>query len=181
MWFWSTALRADKKGVKLYSNDLNLDCYNYYLNKNILMNRIKKSDLLTFNIDAREFIRMCINHADDESHCENYSNLFEKNKKINHFYMNLPKDAIEFLDCFQGAFENKKYLYNKDNLPIVHVYGFSNSENPKEDLISRVCKAFNIEKLSDENLLEIVNIRDVSTKKHMFSISIKIPSEVAFK
>ena len=64
MWFWSTALRADKKGVKLYSNDLNLDCYNYYLNKNILMNRIKKSDLLTFNIDAREFIRMCINHVD---------------------------------------------------------------------------------------------------------------------
>jgi len=173
------ALRAAKQGVKVYANDLNPQCFEF-LKKNMVMNKIDKSLLFAFNMDAREFIRMCISQAQEENEAENNASLFEQGQKIDHFYMNLPKDAIEFLDAFRGAFKGSE-LYNKDNLPIVHVYGFSNALDPKEDLLNRVCKAFNIQKLPEKDFIEIVNIRDVSTKKHMFSVSVKIPEEVAFE
>lgn len=173
------ALRAAKQGVKVYANDLNPSCFEY-LKKNMLSNKIDKRLLIPFNTDAREFIRLCISQGKEENQSENNSALFPKGEVIQHFYMNLPKDAIEFLDAFRGAFNNSD-LYNKDNLPIVHVYGFSNAENPKEDLLTRICKAFNIQTFPEEDLIEIINIRDVSTKKHMFSVSLKVPFQVAFE
>lgn len=173
------ALRAAKQGVKVYANDLNPNCFEF-LKKNMVLNKIDKSLLYAFNMDARQFIRMCICQAKDENEAENNAKLFKQGEKIDHFYMNLPKDAIEFLDAFRGAFKNSD-LYTKDNLPIVHVYGFSNAADPKEDLLNRVCKAFNIEKFPEKDFVEIVNIRDVSTKKHMFSVSFRVPAEVAFE
>lgn len=173
------ALRAAKQGVKVYANDLNPNCFEF-LKKNMQLNKIDKSMLFAFNMDARQFIRMCISQGKDENEAENSENLFKKGEKIDHFYMNLPKDAIEFLDAFRGAFKENE-VYSKDNLPIVHVYGFSNAPEPKEDLLGRVCKAFNIAKLPEKDFVEIVNIRDVSTKKHMFSVSVRIPEEVAFE
>ena len=46
--------------------------------------------------------------------------------------MNLPMDAVEFLDCFAGAFlkadENIWMGKNgKFDLPMIHVYGFTNA------------------------------------------------------
>jgi tRNA (guanine37-N1)-methyltransferase len=172
------ALRAAKNGVKVYANDLNPDCY-ICINKNIQINKIPKGVLYTFNMDAREFIRMCITQGLNQNHENNYETLFTKGEKIDHFYMNLPKDAIEFLDAFQGAFKDNE-IYNNENLPIVHVYGFSNAVDYKSDLLNRVCKAFNIPQLDNKYLIDFVVIRDVSTKKHMCSISMKIPPEVAF-
>jgi tRNA (guanine37-N1)-methyltransferase len=172
------ALRAAKNGVKVYANDLNPDCYTS-INKNMFINKIQKENLYTFNMDARAFIRMCISQGLNQNQENNYESLFKKGEKINHFYMNLPKDAIEFLDAFQGAFKDNE-LYNNENLPIVHVYGFSNAVDYKNDLLNRICKAFNITELDNKYLIDFVIIRDVSTKKHMCSISIKIPPEVAF-
>ena len=179
------ALRAAKQGVKVYANDLNPNCFEF-LKKNIVLNKIDRKMLLPFNMDARQFIRMCISQGKNENEAENNESLFvnddKKDERIDHFYMNLPKDAIEFLDAFRGAFkESEVYCNNKHSLPIVHVYGFSNAPDPKQDLLGRVCKAFNIEKLSEKDFVEIVNIRDVSTKKHMFSVSVRIPEEVAFE
>jgi len=173
------ALRAAKQGVNVYANDLNPNCYNF-LKKNIIINKIDKNLLIPFNMDAREFIRLCISQGKEEDESNNNETYFEKGKKIDHFYMNLPKDAIEFLDAFRGAFKNNE-IYSKENLPILHVYGFSNDPNPKHDLLKRICSAFNIEKLKDKDFIEIVNIRDVSTKKHMYAVSLKVPEEVAFE
>lgn len=173
------ALRAAKNGVKVYASDLNPDCFTC-LNKNMQINKIPKGKLFSFNMDAREFIRMCISQGLCQNEENNNEDLFIKGEKIDHFYMNLPKDAIEFLDVFRGAFKNNE-LYTSENLPIVHVYGFSNAVDYKKDLLDRVCKAFEISELDNKYLVDFVIIRDVSTKKHMCSISIKIPPEVAFE
>ena len=105
------ALRACKQGVKVYANDLNPDAYTY-LNNNIKLNKLNKDNLLikTYNIDAREFIKGLVNMSKyniDEDE-ENGDKIFPKDLHINHFYMNLPKDAIEFMDIFVGLFTGCK-------------------------------------------------------------------------
>ena len=51
--------------------------------------------------------------------------------------MNLPMDAVEFLDCFIGAFKkaDKTIWTNADGkveLPLIHVYGFTNEKENKK-------------------------------------------------
>ena len=48
--------------------------------------------------------------------------------------MNLPMDAVEFLDCFNGAFNKVddtiwKNQSGQYDLPMIHVYGFTNEES----------------------------------------------------
>ena len=56
------ALRACKKGVKVYANDLNPDAFEY-LNSNIKLNKLDKNNYVikTYNMDAREFMKSLIN------------------------------------------------------------------------------------------------------------------------
>ncbi len=176
------SVRAAKGGIRTLANDLNPFCYEY-INKNIHKNKLSEKVISTYNMDAREFIKTCIEqskHYVDEE--QNFDGKFQKDLKIHHFYMNLPKDALEFLDVFVGLFKNtKKEIYSKDSLPTVHIYGFSNAKDHKEDLYGRIATAFEIDKLDDKYVEDFHNVRDVSTKKHVFCISFKIPPEVAYK
>lgn len=172
------AIRAAKAGVKVICNDLNPECFKC-LNENIKVNKISKLNIHSFNMDAREFIKECIRNNIFKQN--NDSNSLE-NLKIDHIYMNLPKDALEFLDVFIGLFNGlNNNIYNIENLPIIHVYGFSNDHDPKKDLLKRAANAFKIENIDAKYLVDLVNIRDVSNKKHMYCLSLKIPLEVAFK
>jgi tRNA (guanine37-N1)-methyltransferase len=176
------SVRAAKQGIRVLANDLNPECYNS-INQNIKLNKIKESQITTFNMDAREFIRACIEQSkyikDEE---QNFDKIIPTDIRINHIYMNLPKDALEFLDVFKGLFTNtKKEIYDKHNLPIVHVYGFSNAKDSKADILGRICKAFEIESFDTTCMVNFVNVRDISTRKHVFCISFRIPYEVAFK
>jgi tRNA (guanine37-N1)-methyltransferase len=174
------AIRAARSGIKVIANDLNPDCYNY-LKINASKNKIPSKMISSFNMDARDFISAVINRSKYHRD-ENELNLIPKDIKVHHFYMNLPKDALEFLDVFIGLFNNtKNEIYSKDSLPIVHVYGFSNSKDPKEDLYSRISNSFGIDKINEEYIVDFQNVRDVSNNKHMFCISVKIPPEVAYK
>ena len=183
------ALRACKQGVKVYANDLNPDAYTY-LNNNIRINKLNKDNIKTYNMDAREFIKglvnMSKNNVDEDE--ENGDKIFPKDLHINHFYMNLPKDAIEFMDIFVGLFKGcKNDIYNKDNLPIIHVYGFAKIDNnPHELLKKRIAKAFKIEydlfkKECEKDILNIQNVRDISNKKVVYCIDMKIPEIVAYQ
>jgi tRNA G37 N-methylase Trm5 len=104
--------------------------------------------------------------------------------------MNLPKDAIEFLDVFIGLFKGcKENIYNKDNLPIIHVYGFAktNSDSdPIEELKMRIAKSFKIDynlfkEKCEKDILNIENVRDISNKKVVFCIDMRIPYIIGFK
>ena len=64
--------------------------------------------------------------------------------KFHHCLMNLPMDAVEFLDCFVGAFNNAdeavwKNTQGEIELPMIHVYGFTN-EASKEDALTYFVK-----------------------------------------
>lgn len=65
---------------------------------------------------------------------------------FNHVYMNLPMDAIEFLDVFIGLYKfANKNVYSPENLPMIHVYGFtmeSEKEKAREFFVSRIAKVF---------------------------------------
>ena len=183
------ALRACKQGVKVYANDLNPDAYTY-LNNNIRINKLNKDNIKTYNMDAREFIKglvnMSKNNVDEDE--ENGDKIFPKDLHINHFYMNLPKDAIEFMDIFVSLFKGcKNDIYDKDNLPIIHVYGFAKIDNnPHELLKKRIAKAFKIEydlfkKECEKDILNIQNVRDISNKKVVYCIDMKIPEIIAYQ
>ena len=185
------ALRACKKGVKVYANDLNPDAYEY-LNNNIKLNKLNKGNYVikTYNMDAREFIKSLVNlskYNKDEDE-DNGDKIFPEDLHIDHFYMNLPKDAIEFMDVFIGLFKGcKDNIYNKDNLPMVHVYGFAKIDNnPHELLKKRIAKAFKMEydlfkKECEKDIINIENVRDISNKKVVYCIDMKIPSIVAYQ
>ena len=182
------SLRACKKGIKVFANDLNPDCYKY-LNDNIKYNKIKKDLIKTYNMDAREFIKIFIEKSkkiinDDD---DNLDNNFPYDIHIDHIYMNLPKDAIEFLNVFIGLFIGcKENIYNKNNLPIVHVYGFAKiCDNPIEELKERISKAFNLDfkifkEKCESDILNIENVRDISNRKVVYCIDMKIPYIVAY-
>ena len=180
------AIRAAKQQITTYANDLNPDCYKYLV-ENSKVNKVEKY-LKAYNMDAREFIRCMIFGSKlikDDTY--NFDKNFPEDLKIHHIHMNLPKDAIEFLDVFIGLFNNtNKEIYSKDSLPIVHVYAFSGcleykEETMKKELLDRCAKAMGIEVFPEYCLKGFHNVRDISPRKYVFCISFMVPSEVAFK
>jgi hypothetical protein len=72
--------------------------------------------------------------------------------RIDHCFMNLPVDAVEFLDCFIGIFSKAdKFIWLKPGeteiqLPLIHVYGFTfeqEKDKALEFFVERIGKAMN--------------------------------------
>lgn len=66
---------------------------------------------------------------------------------------------------------------------MIHVYGFT--FEPKEDkakdyFVERIGKAMQYPAFTKDHILFFHNIRDVSPQSHMYSVSFKLPLEVAF-
>ncbi|KAI8822562.1 guanine(37)-N1-methyltransferase [Fimicolochytrium jonesii] len=96
---------------------------------------------------------------------------------FDHYVMNLPATAIEFLDAFRGLFHNREII-SQDKLPIIHCHCFSKEEDPSADVIKRVEKVIGASLGS--NLIEVHNVRNVAPNKEMLCISFRLPSEVAY-
>ena len=201
------ALRAAKQGVKVYASDLNPDCYESIvknLKKNkINMNKKEADKLQAYNMDAREFIRKIIGSAKTYKENEDSKNSIDENTsnnmnntntnnisdisndiKVNHIYMNLPKDALEFLDVYKGLFNGcKSHIYSYNDLPTIHVYCFAKDlTNSRQEIIQRIKEAMDYPELNEEeDKIDMHNIRDISPKKYMFCVSFKVPSKVAFR
>lgn len=172
------AIRAAKNQVKVFANDLNPECYEY-LKENIKINKIKENLITPYNMCAREFIKKC----------------FNENENIDHVYMNLPKDALEFLDVFKGIkikhnnktndnFTNQNLNEKVDDInnikmPLIHVYCFANGENAINEISDRINKALH-PYIINKDTINLHEIKDISSKKLMFSVSFELPKEVAF-
>ncbi|ORZ14793.1 guanine(37)-N1-methyltransferase [Absidia repens] len=167
------AVPAAKKGVTVYANDLNPESY-HWLRVNKSHNKIPDMNLKPYNMDGREFIRQAV-------HDLAVANKDEW-KTFDHFVMNLPDTAIEFLDAFRGLYKDQKHLYDSLDpapaLPMVHCHCFTKSEDPAQDIAKRVNQV--IGSPYDTSLSNLHWVRNVAPKKDMYCISFPLTPEMVF-
>ncbi|CCH60157.1 hypothetical protein TBLA_0C03550 [Henningerozyma blattae CBS 6284] len=208
------AVPAGKKEVIVLANDLNPESFKY-LKENIILNKvtenvkpfnydgaefIKKSPMLLKEWIEQQpdgIIKLPIKHRkkkrrindDTKSILQEKREIETKNItipfEINHFVMNLPDSAIDFLGEFN-------HLYNgfeiPKNLPYIHVHCFEkydNDETPTmEELYERVHKRILRSMNTTTEILPLAScsfhlVRKVSPTKPMFCVSFKLPRELA--
>ena len=106
--------------------------------------------------------------------------------------MNLPVDAVEFLDAFIGLFNDAEpsiWWKTKDDpkslmLPLVHVYGFTFEKERDAALdyfVKRIGKAMQYPEFCKDHVECFHNIRDVSSNSHMCSTTFRLPFDVAVR
>lgn len=109
-------------------------------------------------------------------------------KTFDHYVMNLPATATEFLDAFIGLYHGREHLFvphTDRKLPMIHVHCFSTkSEDNRREGIA-ICEVIS-QKIGhvvtpDTPELSIWDVRDVAPHKRMFCASFRLPEEVAFR
>jgi tRNA G37 N-methylase Trm5 len=149
----SVKAAAKRPKLKVLANDLNPQGVEF-LNKNIKLNKVT-GRVLPFNMDARKFLRMLVDSDDDSAEKKTIPTDF---LRFDHCFMNLPVDAVEFLDCFIGSFNNAdKSIWLKEGeteiqLPLIHVYGFTGElkkDAARKYFVDRIGKAMNMESFSE--------------------------------
>ncbi|KKY14104.1 putative trna methyltransferase trm5 [Phaeomoniella chlamydospora] len=197
------AVPSGKRRVFVWANDLNPDSYRA-MQDAVTLNRVDKF-VQPFCLDGREFIRKSAKDllrlqrtATITAKTPSRSEVKKPNPKaqtkvlqepatFDHYVMNLPASAVEFLDAFKGLYTGHEHLFAPERgrkLPMVHVYLFSVNElDPvKEsqaccDIVSRHL-GHNIRPKTSE--VEVFDVRLVSPKKKMFCVSFRLPPDVAF-
>lgn len=165
------AIPAAKKKCLVLANDLNPDSFKY-LQHNMKLNKIKDGDLLCYNKDGRDFIENELKN-DLRTHITGINS--EKPPNI-HITMNLPGIATEFLNAFNGLYKFHPDVNKIENVTI-HVYCFAKGENPVEIARNLVEQGLQ-HKIT--NLIEIFNVRKVSSYKEMMRVSFKLTKEILF-
>lgn len=151
-----------------HANDLNPVSYKY-LQNNAKINKCFADRLLLYNLDAREFI-----HKMNKDQVE-----------VDHFIMNLPQMAPEFLDAFRG------WTFNDTSTrPMVHVHCFDEKARSPEDTVrietnvlqrcerALGCPGCLVHSESKNDEIEVKVIRDVGPKKNMLCVSFRLPLKV---
>ncbi|KAI9314288.1 hypothetical protein BX666DRAFT_2029814 [Dichotomocladium elegans] len=166
------ALPATKKGAIVYANDLNPVSYQW-LNENIKLNKIT-TGIQTYNLDGREFIRKAVQDLQQTSPTTW--------KTFDHFVMNLPATAIEFLDTFRGLYRDQKDRYEaaapQAKLPMIHCHCFTKSPEPANDIYERVRQVIGTP--IDRATSSLHLVRNVAPKKDMYCLSFPLSPEIAF-
>ncbi|KAI8371428.1 Met-10+ like-protein-domain-containing protein [Radiomyces spectabilis] len=166
------ALPAAKKGAIVYANDLNPESYRW-LNENKTINKIS-DNLHTYNMDGREFIRQAVKDLQATGSDSEW-------KTFNHFVMNLPATAIEFLDAFRGLYRDQKSVFESTphaKLPMIHCHCFTKSPNPADDIAERIQQVMGAP--IDRTQSTFHWVRNVAPKKDMYCVSFPLSAEIAF-
>lgn len=213
------AVPAGKRKIFVWANDLNPHGYE---SMEDAVQRNKVHQFVTpFNMDGRKFIRetaqmmtspstqvvvqprtpASLKRAKPAGSGRTPApppQIYTRPPTVDHYVMNLPATAIEFLDAFVGVYagmESRFEPYDPDRkLPMIHVYCFSgHSEDVRvdhEDICKRISERMGFTLSPDDTVdgsgnrereLEIFNVRLVSPTKQMFCASFRLPKEVAFK
>lgn len=198
------ALPAGKKKAFVRANDLNPECYKA-LEHNIKRNKAS-SFVQASCLDGRTFIREETRRLQKDR--REYTEPLPKQSRnaakttprpkspttirepasFDHYVMNLPATAVEFLDAFKGVYEGREQEFTPHTdrkLPTIHVYTFQRRCTPEQEIIEvceNVSKHIGAEiKPDDQDLeVEIFNVRLVAPKKLMYCASFRIPPSVAF-
>ncbi|KAL9232395.1 hypothetical protein vseg_007510 [Gypsophila vaccaria] len=152
------ALSAAKKVKRVYANDLNPSAVDY-LERNCVLNKLERK-IKVYNMDGRRFIEAVFSNSNAHS--------------ITQVVMNLPNDAVEFLDAFRGIFRSSD-MDRKLTFPTIHVYGFSKAEDPEFDFHERIRVALGDAAFAVEMRL----VRQVAPGKWMLCASFSLPERVA--
>lgn len=205
------AIPAGKKRIFVWANDLNPHGWEV-MEEAIKSNKV--SEFVTaFNMDGRKFIRETADMMTSPSREVSLQSRVRRSVKgknvkhrsvevykrpptVDHFVMNLPATAIEFLDAFVGVYAGKEHLFTPNTsrqMPMIHVYCFSgHSEDERDDhvdICQRISDRMGFTLTVDDTVdgsgntkreLEIHNVRLVSPNKQMFCASFRLPEEVAF-
>lgn len=95
--------------------------------------------------------------------------------------MNLPVLAIDFLDVFAGLLlKGDKTIWNENNLPIIHVYGFvrAKTENDcKELMIKRILKC--LPKFQENDIIHFEHTKNINANMRLYRISFRLSKENA--
>ncbi|KAE8386578.1 hypothetical protein BDV23DRAFT_175371 [Aspergillus alliaceus] len=211
------AVPAGRKKIFVWANDLNPHGFEV-MEDAVRRNKVDKF-VTPFNRDGRAFIRWSANELlqaepvtvaiEGKSRKQRRSaqkqelspappaEVYHRPNVFGHYVMNLPANALEFLDAFPGVYAGKESLFaphTSTPLPMVHVYCFSgHSENEVDDHIdicNRISERIGYTITPEDRVggsgnaeveLAIHNVRLVSPNKQMFCASFRLPKEVAFR
>ncbi|KAF5368582.1 hypothetical protein D9758_002184 [Tetrapyrgos nigripes] len=193
---------AKNKSCAVLANDLNPSSFKY-LSKNVEDNGV--SDLVRVSCeDGREFIRNAFQRVFDTPFppytgpklSKTLARKLEKQgkrvaetkasdslpprKTIDHFIMNLPDTAIQFLDAFRGAITSREMMdAYESKMPLVHCHCFT--RELEEDKAAADIKERVEEKLGHElKEYSVAHVRSVAPNKEMYCIAFRLPSEVVY-
>ncbi|KAJ3412038.1 tRNA (guanine(37)-N1)-methyltransferase [Chytridiales sp. JEL 0842] len=194
---------AKNGGCLVFANDLNPVSYQY-LGENIAINKVGHL-VRAYNMDGRDFVHQALKDLNNPNIISEMNSKRPPNKKsktdkreskkvqqlpdipsedgpqfktFQHYVMNLPATAIEFLDAYQGLYHGLEDKVKPEALPIIHCHCFSKEDDCEADVLQRA-EAVLGTKLG-ENLVKIHRVRDVAPKKEMLCISFRLPKAIAF-
>nr|CAG4648031.1 EOG090X08TI [Moina brachiata]SVE93100.1 EOG090X08TI [Moina brachiata] len=152
---------AKVRKCRVFANDLNPHSFRW-LNENVRLNKAQNID--TFNMDGRSFIRQSLRAF-----------LMTQPNRPVHVTMNLPALAVEFLDAFVGLLSGYEGVEAPD--VTAHVYSFCEETSAIAEMRAKVELALKCT-LRDEHIVELIDVRDVSPKKHMLRLTFRPPFDV---
>lgn len=216
------AIPAGKKRAFVWANDLNPHAHEM-LEFNVTKNKVREF-VVPQNMDGAEFIKYATRQlyqnkrrkAIVEQKVSKQKNLdqgrgrrgsqsefppkqlvYTSPRTFDHYIMNLPATAIDFLDVFKGLYAGMQDLFQPHTsrkLPLVHVYCFSTNSDERVTEPNEIC-----DRISDmigykitpedcetgsgdkEREVEIRPVRLVSPNKMMYCMTFRLPAEVVFK
>lgn len=153
------ALPAARRGCLVYANDLNPESVRW-LQFNAQRNRVE-GKIKVYNMDARKFVKQAL--ADLQEAVGDGGH-------FDHFIMNLPASAHEFLDVFPEAIESGLMGNAALQRATIHCYVFCKTG---EDPLDKIEGGLGQPIIRDQ--AQIRRVRDVAPNKEMFCVSFKLP------
>ncbi|XP_028026376.1 tRNA (guanine(37)-N1)-methyltransferase [Bombyx mandarina] len=162
------SIPAAKRKTIVYANDLNPESYKW-LNHNAEKNKIKNQYFKSYNMDGKEFILTVL--KDYLLDLCNEKRKLDDSSRIQ-ITMNLPGLAVEFLKYFKGLVRSEN-VNNLKNEIIVYVYCFAATKEIAKEM---VCENIAID--ISKNIIEVFDVRNVSPKKEMMRVTIKLTNDI---
>mmetsp|Transcript_23282 Transcript_23282/g.47478 ORF Transcript_23282/g.47478 Transcript_23282/m.47478 type:complete len:322 (+) Transcript_23282:3077-4042(+) len=168
--------------IEVYANDLNPSSYEFLV-KNAKRNKCEnfetnKDATNNFGVDKEDKQKqhkLCVSNMDGRAYCHR---LQDSAVRPDHFIMNLPASALEFLDCFRG--------YPNDNgddsampmpMPRIHVHCFASKDpqNSRSEIRERAETALGCALDETRDGVVVHTVRDVAPSKNMYCLSFLLP------